>query len=322
MRLERGGGIFRSLAEVLSLALILEASAYPKPGNVHRTSDREGLRYEAFLATGVFALKYFERGIKRGYRGPGEVIVGDLIYGLVRDVIDRTKSSNTCLGSSLLLTLMSVSLGRCVRSESLELQALSTISREVIESTSVWDTIYYYRAIRKAKPSYIKREDDTGEYVNVWDPTYRKRLLEKNHRLIDVLRYSSKFDIVAKEAISGFSQGILYEKFLRERLEAHGVINRAIVETYLYILSLTRDTVVLLKHGLQTAREVSEKAGSVLSRLLGVSQDWMNPVLSLDAEFRERNINPGAVADIVAETIALYLVRNLFEGEVVINLSH
>ena len=36
-----------------SLAALLEVSAYPKPGNVHRTRDLPDTRFEHFLAGGV-----------------------------------------------------------------------------------------------------------------------------------------------------------------------------------------------------------------------------------------------------------------------------
>lgn len=312
----------KHLAEPLALALALEASGYPKPGNVHRTSDKRGLRYEAFLATSILAVKYFERGIRRGCRGFSRVVFGDLIYGLVKEVIERLNSTNTCLGSSLLLSLMSVSLGILWARGERTIKELNSISQEVMESTTIWDTVYYYRAIRKASPSYIKLSNYTGEYVNVWDPSYKKHLLMKRHRLVDVLRYSSQFDIVAREALSGFKQGFLAEEFMRGRFNVHRDLNRAIVETYLYLLSRNCDTVVYLKYGINVAKEVSEKALEVLSNVLVLGNDWVNPVLELDRELSIRGINPGAVADLTAEAIALYMIRNILEGNALLDLSY
>ncbi|WP_455363487.1 triphosphoribosyl-dephospho-CoA synthase, partial [[Eubacterium] cellulosolvens] len=37
------------IAAALQLAVLLEVSAYPKPGNVHRTRDFELTRFEHFL---------------------------------------------------------------------------------------------------------------------------------------------------------------------------------------------------------------------------------------------------------------------------------
>lgn len=312
---------FKRLAELLALSIILEASGYPKPGNVHRLSDRKGLRYEAFLATGIFSLKYFERGIRRGYYGFKRLILGDLVYGLVRDVIEKLKSTNTCLGSSLLLSLMSVSIGKMSREEVYNVEALKYTSREIMEYTTVWDAIYYYKAIRKAAPSYIKPTDETGVYINVWDPRYKRQLLSKQHRLLDILKYSSRFDIIAREALSGFKQGFQAERFLRDRLKVHHDFNRAIVETYLYLLSRNRDTVVFLKHGPRIANYVSIKAKKVLENIIKRENDWKNVVQEFDNELVRLVVNPGSVADIVAETIALYLFRNMFEGGVLLDLS-
>ncbi len=315
--------LMRRLAEALSLAILLEASGTPKPGNVHRVFDRKALRYEAFLATGTLAQKYFEKGLKRGYRGSrGRALFGDLVYGVVREVRDFIRSSNTCLGSSLLLSFMSVSLGSCLRRGFSSLGELGECSKSLLEETTVWDTIYYYMAIRKASPSYLKPSDYTGDYVNVWDPHYRKRILEKGHRLVQVLKYSSSFDIVARELVSGFSWGIKAEGFLRSRVNEHFNWNRAVVETYLYILAHNIDTVVRLKHGLAVAEEVSRTASMILDEVLGLKRSaWMKPVFSFDNALRRRNINPGAVADLTAEAIALYIVRNILNGDPLLDLS-
>jgi triphosphoribosyl-dephospho-CoA synthase len=304
----------RSLAEPLALALILEASGYPKPGNVHRTRDYVDLKYEAFLATGIYALKYLEKGVKRGVHPPRRLLIGDLVYGLVRDVVDKARSSNTCLGSSLLLSLLSVSIGRMVSSGLIDLNELESIGASIIRQTTVYDAVYYYKAIRKAKPSYLKPSDETGEYVNVWDKAYIRKLLEKKHTLYYVLSYSSRFDIVADDALNGFKRGYQGERFLRGRIETHGDLNRAIVETYLYLLSENRDTIVFLKHGGEAAREASIKARRVLDEIIGLDDaSWVHRVWQLDQEFYEKKINPGSIADIVAEAIGLYLLRNTIE---------
>lgn len=312
----------KSIPETLSLALLLEVSGTPKPGNIHRSSDRRGLRYEAFLATGIFAYKYFEKGLRRGYRGLRRLVVGDLVYGLVRDVMDKTKSTNTCLGSSLLLSIMSVSLGSMYRGNIVDIDELRVESRNILHETTVWDTIYYYMAIRKASPSYLKPHDDTGEYVNVWDPLYRKKLVEKNHTLLEVLKYTSRFDIVAREAINGFREGFRGERYLRNRIGIHSDLNRAIVETYLYLLSRNIDTVVLLKHGIHVAEYVSNKATQVLDLTEERQGDWSIPIEEFDRELVESDINPGSVADLITVVIAIYLLRNILEYGYLLDLSH
>lgn len=311
-----------SFTEALTLALLLEASAFPKPGNVHRLRDRVKLRYEAFLATGVFAYKYFRRGIIRGMQGFKRIVIGDLVYGLVRDVIEKTKSSNTCLGSSLLLSLLSVSAGKCIVEECNSVEKIAEYSKNIVLSTTVLDTIYYYMAVRLASPSYIKPGDYTGEYINVWDPLFREKLVERKHRLYDVLLYSSKFDIVVSEAISGFSRGLNAENFFRARISANGELNKSIVETYLYLLSSNLDTIILLKHGHDVAEIISKKASKVLNKVLSTnSSKWVSHVLEFDEELYEKGINPGSTADLVAEVLALYMFRNILSCSTLLDLS-
>jgi triphosphoribosyl-dephospho-CoA synthase len=313
---------FKVYAEPFALALILEASAYPKPGNVHRLRDREGLRYEAFLATGVLSAKYFERGIRRGFTGYRKVIVGDLIYGLIKEVAYKLRSTNTCLGSSMLLSFMSVTLGKLLRGGGEDLRLLQEITRSIVEDTTVLDSIYYYKAIRVASPSYIKPGDDTGEYVNVWDENFELKLVEKNHRLIDILKYNSRFDIVSDEVLRGFQRGFNAEEFLRSRLITHRDLNRGIIETYLYLLSENRDTIIYLKHGEDTALEVSRKAREILLEVMNKNTNWFKPLWEFDEELNRRKINPGAVADLTAEAIALYLLKNMFEEDMLLDLSY
>lgn len=319
-----GKDVFKLYSEPLALALVLEASAYPKPGNVHRLRDKRGLRYEAFLATGILSLKYFEKGVRRGYYGGHGVklLVGDLIFGLLKDVTYKVKSTNTCLGSSLILSFMSVSLGKLLRVKDRCIGSLGEISKDLVEETTVFDSIYYYKAIRLASPSYVKPSDDTGGYVNVWDKNFKSKLIEKGHRLVDILKYNSRFDIVSDEVLNGFQRGFRAEKFLRSRLGTHGDLNRAIVESYLYLLSENKDTIVFLKHGEEASSEVSQKAGRILSEVMRNSSSWLDSLWKFDEELHGRGINPGAVADLTVETIALFLLRNLVEKGLLLDLSN
>ncbi|MEL9908314.1 MAG: triphosphoribosyl-dephospho-CoA synthase [Desulfurococcus sp.] len=308
--------ILEDFSRALSLALILEASAWPKPGNVHRLRDRPDLRYEAFLATGVMAYSYFRKGIKRGLKGWRSIVLGDLIYGLVSDSMRKTPSSNTCLGSSTLLIPLSLGLGRCIAKGIPGLECVIGEAMEALNGAGVWDTIYYYRAVRTASPSYLKPSDDTGEYVNIWDPHYARKLAEKNTRLIDVLKYSSRIDVVADELVNGYKRSIASERFLRERFNLHGDWNRSVVETYLYILTENNDTIVLLKHGAGMVEYVKKRAGEVLSMVLkDNSSEWMKPVTLLDEELYRLKVNPGAVADLTVSSIALFLLKNIIQGD-------
>jgi len=85
----------------LQLAVLLEVSAYPKPGNVHRTADFEGTRYEHFLASAIAVGPHFKHAAKQGVLvhdgkiGLGGVRIGKMIKEAVLDVSSWQHGGNT-----------------------------------------------------------------------------------------------------------------------------------------------------------------------------------------------------------------------------------
>lgn len=298
------------LAEVFSTSIILEALAHPKPGNVSRLSEYEDLKFEHFMRTGIIAYKYFLEGVERGYRGWGDIVFGDLIYRLMSDVM-QVIGTNTCLGSSLLLMPLSIGAGRCIRAGSLALACVINEAIAAVNASTVYDTIYFYKAIRAAAPSYLRKSDETGDFVNVWDEDYEAKLLSKGHRLSEVLKFSSKVDIVARELTEGYRRSTASLEFLERRLKKHGEWERALAETYLALLRSEEDTVIKLKYGPRMVLYVKSLAEEVYDEVLkSRSGEWRHLLAVLDEEFKSHRINPGAIADIMASTIALYLLKN------------
>ncbi len=297
------------LPDILSISMTLEPLAYPKPGNTHRYMDLPGLRLEHFIVASIIAHKYYMMLYDRGrYGSRHHVVLGDAIYGIMREVHSATKGSNPCLGTATLLTPLALAGGRLEsenKTPGAEMLA-STASRTIMETT-VHDTIYYYMAIRIASPSYLKPSDDTGNYVNIWDPDYREKIIEKNQTLYRTLQYSSRIDIIADETINNYKRSLDARKYLEKRYIETSDWNRAVVETYLYLLSRNTDTVIALKHGLGKAHEASRRAAIILSDIIDKSE-WLLCVEKLDKEFRKEKINPGSIADLVAAAIAFYLV--------------
>ncbi len=293
------------LPDILSISMTLEPLAYPKPGNTHRYMDLPGLRLEHFIVASIIAHKYYMMLYDRGrYGSRHHVVLGDAIYGIMREVHSATKGSNPCLGTATLLTPLALAGGRLEsenKTPGAEMLA-STASRTIMETT-VHDTIYYYMAIRIASPSYLKPSDDTGNYVNIWDPDYREKIIEKNQTLYRTLQYSSRIDIIADETINNYKRSLDARKYLEKRYIETSDWNRAVVETYLYLLSRNTDTVIALKHGLGKAHEASRRAAIILSDIIDKSE-WLPCVEKLDKEFRKEKINPGSIADLVAAAIA------------------
>jgi len=292
---------------LLGLAMALEVSAYPKPGNVHRLRCFREISFEDFIVASHISIKWFLKAYRRGFRGWGNCVFGDLILGCVRDVYSLT-GVNTSLGTLTLLIPLSISTGYCTRMDLNDPSCFTTSVGDLLEKTTVYDTIYYYRAVRLVKPSHIKPLENRHQ-VDVYSRRYVKELLDRNLRLIEVLKYSSRYELVHQELLNRFEISSGASIFLRERLVNHGDWNRAVVETYLYILSKHIDTLVARKHGLDKALYVKTRASHTLDKVLNMdNSSWVKPVMELDEELGMENINPGSVADITSSTIALYLL--------------
>ena len=83
------------VARSAQLALLLEVSAYPKPGNVDRTHDFKDTSYEHFLASSVAVYTVLRAAAARGSgKGLG---VGELIRSGVEESTAWQSGGNTHL---------------------------------------------------------------------------------------------------------------------------------------------------------------------------------------------------------------------------------
>ncbi|MCS7127682.1 MAG: triphosphoribosyl-dephospho-CoA synthase [Sulfolobales archaeon] len=297
-----------SFTALISSSISLEVSAYPKPGNVHRLSDHVDKFFEDFVVASHVAHGWIRRGVLRGYRDSySKYLVGDIIYGMVKESMEVTGSSNTILGIAILLSPLSIALGKCLKEGVVRASRITSVARDVLEKNSTTlDSIALYRAIRHASPSYIRRSDKTSGPPNVWSKDYRRKILEGNYRLWEVLVASSSVDVVSKEVVEGYPRSLKAASYLNDRLNTHGNWNRAVVEAYLFILSKDIDTLVFRKHGARVAEEVGERAGEILYEVEKAGEEWFKQVIELDKDLRAKGINPGSAADITAATIALH----------------
>jgi len=308
------------LSILLSIGPILEATAYPKPGNVHRLRDFPDTRFEDFMVSGLVFVPFMAKCIRRGIRGKyGKVVIGDIIYGIVRNSMEIHGGGNTCLGTATLLSPIALSIGYYLgRSKNLRLNISMIVKKAsslVREYSTVLDAIYFYKAIRFIKPSYLSRRDKTGNLPNVFTKDYAKKLMKNNVRLWDILIASSKFDLVCSEVVNAYSITLKAMEFLKEKLRKGIDWNYVVVDTFLYVLSNTMDTLVVRKHGVEAMKYVSMKAHEILSLGGSSNPKGFKLLKELDKELSTKKINPGASADIVATSISLYA---LTKGEKII----
>jgi len=295
---------------VFPLAMLLEV-VVPKPGSVHRYGDLPDLRLTDFVVTSTASVPCFERGFKRGLRGWSSVVFGDLIYCCVKNMVSLT-GVNTSLGSITLLAPLAVSAGRCLREGRVSLDCVTGIT-DLIEAAGVKDTLYFYRAVRLAKPSLPKLEA-CGRLVDVYARNYAKQIKERKLKLVEVLEYSKSVELVHRELLDNYKRSRNALAVLENTLEEKRDWVESAVIAHLYLLSSDVDTLVARKWGWERAVYVKERAREIYEEALK-GGDWWSKFWDFDRELRASRINPGSTADLLCSTIALYLLKRAFRGE-------
>jgi len=312
---------FRSSAETaehvsrcLELAILLEVSAYPKPGNVHRTADFPETRYEHFLASAVAVAPHFkhaaERGIhvSEGKKGPARVGIGSIIKDAVKSVGLWQSDGNTLLGSIILLSPLAVAAGMTLVKEKFSVAKLRENVKVVVESSSPMDAVDVYDAILIAKPSGLGK----APRLDVTDSASKQKILEDQVTLFEVFKIASEYDSIASEWVNNYpiTFDLGYPYFVQQ-LEETKDINTATVHTFLKILSEVPDTFIARKRGLAKAKLVSAEATQVLEKGGLTNPSGRSYLLEFDKKLRDpaHELSPGTTADITEAVLAISILN-------------
>ena len=312
---------FRSSAETaehvsrcLELAILLEVSAYPKPGNIHRTADFPETRYEHFLASAVAVAPHFkhaaERGIhvSEGKKGPARVGIGSIIKDAVKSVGLWQSDGNTLLGSIILLSPLAVAAGMTLVKEKFSVAKLRENVKVVVESSSPMDAVDVYDAILIAKPSGLGK----APRLDVTDSASKQKILEDQVTLFEVFKIASEYDSIASEWVNNYpiTFDLGYPYFVQQ-LEETKDINTATVHTFLKILSEVPDTFIARKRGLAKAKLVSAEATQVLEKGGLTNPSGRSYLLEFDKKLRDpaHELSPGTTADITEAVLAISILN-------------
>ena len=266
-----------SPGNLAQVACLLEATAR-KPGNVHRFRDFDDAHYLDFLLSASALVKPLDRARSDG--------VGVAILAAV-EATRRIVSNNTNLGMILLLApLAAVPEGVPLRSG----------VADVLARLTARDASLTYQAIRLARPGGL----GTVENQDVAE--------EPSVTLLEAMTLAAGRDMVAAQYANSYEQVFdnAYSS-LRDGVEAGWSIERAIVFSYMCLMTLFLDTLILRKRGAEVAREASSWARRVLMNGWPEKADGIRMYHDFDAWLRGDGHarNPGATADLV--TAALFV---------------
>lgn len=257
-------------------ACLLEVTAR-KPGNVHRYADLPGLRFVDFALSATAIAAPLDRAAETG------------IGGAILEAIEATRqvvNTNTNLGIVLLLAPLAA-----VRNG----VELSSGVQDVLAATTIDDARKVYRAIRLAQPGGLRQvaEQDVAD--------------EPTATLKAVMQLAADRDLVARQYSNGFRE-VLGDALpaIGEMLQAGWPLETAIVFCHLQLLAKHPDSLIIRKHGMTRAREVSRHAAELIRGGWPESETTTKELETFDLWLRHpgNRLNPGTTADLV--TAALY----------------
>ena len=280
------------VARSAQLALLLEVSAYPKPGNVDRTHDFKDTSYQHFLASSVAVYPVLREAASRSEG------VGELVRRGAEESVEWQSGGNTHFGALLLLIPLAMAAGAC---ESYHAEEIKRKAKEIMLNTSMDDAIEVYHAFPKAK---VKVRTDVPE-LDVMDEASLKAIREKKLSLYEILTISASYDLISLELVGGFEKTFRYASLLRN-FAAEKSINDAITHAYLRLLSEEEDTFVEMEFGSEKSRYVLAKAKGIVNRGYELKE-----IEEFDDELIREGINPGSTADIIAAALFIAILGGL-----------
>ena len=299
-------------------ASLLEVSAYPKPGNVHRMRDFSDMRYEHFLVGAVSLGPALRGAAIEGVRGK-EIELGKYIKMGVSEIGKHHLGGNTHLGICLLLIPLAAAGGKTMAQSKVELKALRENLSSILSSTTPQDSVDVYDAI-KTCGKWL----GSSRAFDLSDGSTRARLKKEGINLKEWMAISD-WDTVAKQLTTGMeiSFDIGYPSF-RKNLR-YKDINVATVHTYLKILSEIPDTFIARKVGLKRTSEideavkigkketgwVSEEARSILELGGLTTKEGKKKLYQFDEALHKKGLNPGTTADLTASSLMIALLLGL-----------
>ncbi len=277
----------RSPAQNAQLALLLEVSGTPKPGNVDRHREYDDLRFEHFVAGAVGSTPGLElaqqgaavgRAFERGVAGMAEQTAGNTQFGALLLLVPLVRAASSDPGAAL----------------------TPQAARDVVRATTVEDACDFYRAFEHVDVGVDDPPSDLEALDVRWGARVEPTLRERELTLFDVMELSAGVDGVAREWTQEFSRSFGAADWIEA---GDGPVSERAADAFLRLLAEEPDTFVGKRRDRATATEVVERAQDALDGAIDPEE--------LATEFVRRGINPGTTADITAAALFIALERGL-----------
>lgn len=274
------------VAQFAGMACLLEATA-PKPGNVHRGADFEGLTYLDF-ATSALVIGPALASAASGSR------LGAAVLAAIRST-RHAVGTNTNLGTVLLL----VPLGMVPQTKDLQ-----TGVAEILAQLDAEDTRLVYEAIRYAQPGSMGKVDE----ADLAGPPPAN--------LLHAMQLAAGRDLVARQYTNGFAEvWDVILPALQRGVRSRWPLADTIVFAHLTLMSQFADSLIARKCGAAVANQAANLAGSVLAAGQPGEQAYHEAASDFDFWLRAdgHRRNPGTTADLVTAGLFAALREGIIE---------
>ena len=279
------------IARFAQLAMLLEVSATPKPGNIDRDHNYTDTRFEHFLASAVSVYPVLEKAAR------SDSGIGSLIREAVNECNRWQSGGNTHFGAFILLIPLVMAAGKCEKKSCLKKRV-----DNIVKETSVEDAVEFYRAFSEAKVK-VKPVCD----LDLCGTSSIEEIKDQNLTLYNLMAISGSYDMIAEEWTEGFKKTFDCASSIKNKIKKTG-INDAVVLTFMEILSCNKDTFIQTKFDSKKADEVSLRARAIMQK--GGMEEIIDKIHTFDEELLKEGVNPGSTADIIIAGLFV----SLFEG--------
>jgi triphosphoribosyl-dephospho-CoA synthase len=279
------------IARCAQLAMILEVSATPKPGNIDRDHNYIDTRFEHFLASAIGVYPILEKA------AVSTTGIGKLLHDSVVESSKWQSGGNTHFGAFILLIPLVMAGGKCENNNCLKEEVF-----RIVRETTVNDSVEFYRAFAMAGVKVRPVAD-----LDLADTDSIEKIKAHGLTLFNLMDISASYDMIAEEWVNGFEKTFECCVLIRDKIKKYG-INDAVVLTFMELLSRNKDTFIRTKFDIKKAEEVSMRATSILQKvdMTGIKAD----IGQFDEELLKEGVNPGSTADIIIAGLFV----SLFEG--------
>ena len=298
----------------INLASNLELSGWPKIGNVHRTKNFEITRYEHFIA-GISAIQPDFRVLcSNAYNDIisknesfASVNLGIFFKNAAAHMMSWQHGGNVVLGHILILGPLVSAAAICLKLKEYSLEFFEENLKKVIEDSTVKDTLDLYEAIRICSPGGL----GSIEKYDINDADSIKNLQNDNINLKEIFEISKTYDLISSEYANNFK--IILKEGLPYFFEVYRNfkdLHIAILNTFLMLLSIHLDTLIIRKSGKSSSEYVSNIARRILEKGGISTKKGLKLALKYDKKLQKQHgyLNPGTTADLIAGVLFCALI--------------